>query len=292
MPGYGVRNCFAGLLGGLAVFDRALAEPDLARLAAGPQGLTHPPGGSIIGCDGFHKRPGCSPQVGARPGRRQAAQRRENPSVNSSPKVPIPTLERLATYLRYLIDLEASQVETISSTDVEKQTGINAAQFRKDLSYFGEFGKPGVGYNVVELQARIARILKIDQMQPIIVIGAGNLGSALIGYPGLRDHKFHIAAAFDSDPAKIGRAQGGLTIQDEAHLRRANAEVGARMAILCVPAGAAQGVAEEAIAAGVRVILNFAPIILRVPDRIVVRNVSFLQELAELSYHLSSETGK
>ena len=206
--------------------------------------------------------------------------------------MPIPTLERLATYLRYLIDLEASQVETISSTDVEKQTGINAAQFRKDLSYFGEFGKPGVGYNVVELQARIARILKIDQMQPIMVIGAGNLGSALIGYPGLREHKFHIAAAFDKDPAKIGKPQGDLVIQDETHLRQINGKVSARIAILCVPASAAQAVAEEAIAAGVRVILNFAPIILRVPERIVVRNVSFLQELAVLSYHLSSETQK
>lgn len=213
-------------------------------------------------------------------------------TLNSSPKVPIPTLERLATYLRYLIDLEASEVETISSTDVEKQTGINAAQFRKDLSYFGEFGKPGVGYNVIELQARIARILKIDQMQPIMVIGAGNLGSALIGYPGLREHKFHIAVAFDRDPAKVGRHQSDLVIQDERHIRQVNAKIGARIAIICVPATTAQGVAEEAIAAGVRVILNFAPIILRVPERIVVRNVSFLQELAVLSYHLSSETRK
>ena len=212
--------------------------------------------------------------------------------MNSSPKVPIPTLERLATYLRYLIDLEASHVETISSTDVEKQTGINAAQFRKDLSYFGEFGKPGVGYNVVELQSRIARILKIDRMQPIIVIGAGNLGSALIGYPGLREHKFHIAAAFDTDPAKIGRPQGELVIQDEARLREVNQALGARIAIFCIPAAAAQTVAEEAIAAGVRVILNFAPIILRVPERIVVRNVSFLQELAVLSYHLSTDAAK
>jgi redox-sensing transcriptional repressor len=212
--------------------------------------------------------------------------------LNSSPKVPIPTLERLATYLRYLIDLEASRVETISSTDVEKQTGINAAQFRKDLSYFGEFGKPGVGYNVVELQDRIARILKIDQMQPIMVIGAGNLGSALIGYPGLREHKFHIAAAFDNNPAKIGKPQGDLIIQDEALLRQINAKIGARIAILSVPAAVAQSVAEEAIAAGARVILNFAPIILRVSDRIVVRNVSFLQELAVFSYHLSSETQK
>ena len=212
--------------------------------------------------------------------------------MNSSPKVTIPTLERLATYLRYLFDLEAMQVETISSTDVEKQTGINAAQFRKDLSYFGEFGKPGVGYNVVELQTRIARILKIDQMQPIIVIGAGNLGSALIGYPGLREHKFHIAAAFDNDPAKVGKPQGDLVIQDETRLRQINAEVGARIAIICVPAAAAQNVADASILAGVRVILNFAPIILRVPERIVVRNVSFLQELAVLSYHLSSDSSK
>lgn len=213
-------------------------------------------------------------------------------TINSSPKVPIPTLERLATYLGYLVDLEASQVETISSTDVEKQTGINAAQFRKDLSYFGEFGKPGVGYNVVELQQRIAKILKIDQMQAIIVIGAGNLGSALMGYPGLQEHKFHMAAAFDRDPAKIGKAQGDLTIEDEANLHEINARIGARIAVIAVPASAAQMVAEEAIAAGVRVILNFAPIILRVPERIVVRNVSFLQELAVLSYHLSSDTGK
>ena len=220
----------------------------------------------------------------------------ENFKVNSSSsnilKVPTPTLERLATYLRYLIDLAASDVETISSTDVEKQTGINAAQFRKDLSYFGEFGKPGVGYNVLELQARIARILKIDQMQPILVIGAGNLGSALVGYPGLREHKFHIAAVFDNNPAKIGQMQSGLIIQNEADLRHSNVKIGARMAILCVPASAAQAVTEEAIAAGVRVILNFAPLILRVPERIVVRNVSFLQELAVLSYHLSTETRK
>ncbi|MGI4792113.1 MAG: redox-sensing transcriptional repressor Rex [Janthinobacterium lividum] len=211
---------------------------------------------------------------------------------SSTPKVPIPTLERLATYLRYLIDLEATHVETISSTDVEKQTGINAAQFRKDLSYFGEFGKPGVGYNVIELQTRIAHILKIDQMQPIIVIGAGNLGSALIGYPGLREHKFQIAAAFDNDPSKIGHPQGNLLIQDGTTLRQVNAQIKARMAIICVPASAAQMVAETAISAGVRVMLNFAPILLKVPERIVVRNVSFLQELAVLSYHLSSETQK
>jgi redox-sensing transcriptional repressor len=207
--------------------------------------------------------------------------------LNTNPKVPIPTLERLATYLRFLIDLEATLVETISSTDVERQTGVNAAQFRKDLSYFGEFGKPGVGYNVLELQARIAKILKIDRDQPMIVLGAGNLGSALVGYNGLREHGFHMAGVFDSSPSKIGAKLWDLEVCDIATLVEANAEIGAKIAIVAVPATVAQQVADNAIEAGVKALLNFAPIILKVPNRIVVRNVSFLQELAVLSYYLT-----
>ena len=207
--------------------------------------------------------------------------------MNTIPKVPIPTLERLATYLRFLIDLEATQVETISSSEVEHQTGVNASQFRKDLSYFGEFGKPGVGYNVVELQARIAKILKVDRDQPMIVLGAGNLGSALVGYSGLREHQFRMAGVFDSSPAKIGTMLWDLEVCDIATLREANAEIGAKIAIIAVPASVAQQVADEAIAAGVKALLNFAPIILKVPSHIVVRNVSFLQELAVLSYNLA-----
>ncbi len=212
--------------------------------------------------------------------------------MNPAPKVPIPTLERLATYLRYLIDLEATQVHTISSTEVEKQTGINAAQFRKDLSYFGEFGKPGVGYNVVELQERIARILQIDRDQAVVVLGAGNLGSALVGYPGLGEHHFHIVGVFDSDPKKIGQRIFQLEISDVATLKEVNLHLRARIAIIAVPASAAQAVAENAAAAGIRALLNFAPIILKVGDRVVVRNVSFLQELAVLSYQLSTDIRK
>jgi len=212
--------------------------------------------------------------------------------VNSAPKVPIPTLERLATYLRYLIDLEASNVDTISSTEVERQTGINAAQFRKDLSYFGEFGKPGVGYNVVELQTRIARILQIDRDQSVIVIGAGNLGSALVGYPGLGEHHFNIVGVFDSSPHKIGTTIFDLDILDVRTLKENNALLRARIAIIAVPASAAQAVAENAAAAGVRALLNFAPIILKVSDRVVVRNVSFLQELAVLSYQIVADVRK
>lgn len=205
-------------------------------------------------------------------------------------KVPVPTLERLATYLRFLIDLTQSEVETISSAEVERQTGINAAQFRKDLSYFGEFGKPGVGYNVVELQTRIAKILKIDKEQKVILIGAGNLGSALVGYPGLKEHQLNLIAVFDNAIHKIGNSISGLVVQDVSQITAFNQIAMARIAILAVPAQAAQAVTDTLVNAGVRAILNFAPVILRVPDDVYVRNVSFLQELAVLSYHLSGDT--
>jgi len=207
----------------------------------------------------------------------------------SNGKVPVPTLERLATYLRFLIDLDQSDIETISSAEVERQTGINAAQFRKDLSYFGEFGKPGVGYNVKDLQSRIARILKIDREQRVILVGAGNLGSALVGYPGLKEHRFNLVAVFDNNYGKIGRPLWELEILDIVRLKEVNAKLRARIAILAVPASAAQGVADMLVDAGIHAILNFAPVILRVPEYVVVRNVSFLQELAVLSYHLSAE---
>ncbi len=207
----------------------------------------------------------------------------------SNGKVPMPTLERLANYLRYLLDLEQERVETISSAEVEQQTGINAAQFRKDLSYFGEFGKPGVGYNVAELQSRIAHILKLDQEQRVLLVGAGNLGSALVGYPGLKEHRFNLVAVFDNNYSKIGRKLWDLEILDLGRLKEVNAVLRARMGILAVPRVAAQSVAEGLVDAGVDSILNFAPLILRVPPHVVVRNVSFVQELAVLSYHLSSE---
>lgn len=211
-------------------------------------------------------------------------------TVASNGKVPVPTLERLATYLRFLIDLGQSRVDTISSAEVERQTGINAAQFRKDLSYFGEFGKPGVGYNVIDLQNRIARILKIDREQRMILVGAGNLGSALVGYPGLKEHRFNLVAVFDNNYGKIGRPLWDLEILDVMRIPEVNARLHARIAILAVPATAAQNVAETLVAAGIHAILNFAPVLLRVPENVFVRNVSFLQELAVLSYHLSGDT--
>ncbi len=201
-------------------------------------------------------------------------------------KVPMPALERLATYLTVLTGLKAADVETVSSADIESRTGLNAAQFRKDLSYFGEFGRPGVGYNVADLHDRISTILKLDKVQPVLLVGAGNLGSALAGYPPLRAENFHIVAAFDNNPAKIGRRAWNLTIMDVSTLVDENARLGARMGIIAVPAQAAQEVADRLVEARVTTILNFAPTVLKLPREITVRNVDFVQELAVLAFHL------
>jgi redox-sensing transcriptional repressor len=203
-------------------------------------------------------------------------------------KVPVPTLERMARYLACLLDLDAGGVETISSADMEGYTNINAAQFRKDLSYFGEFGRPGIGYGVPELTRRIGRILKVDREQPVLLIGAGNLGSALAGYPSLSRAHFRIAAVFDNNPGKIGAKLWGVDIYAIDRIEEINtASIGARIAIIAVPAVAGQFVADKVVACGITVILNFAPVSLRVPNDITVRNVDFVQELAVLSYHLA-----
>ena len=207
-----------------------------------------------------------------------------------SGKVPTPTLERLATYFTILIDLKGRQVDTISSADVEERTGINAAQFRKDLSHFGEFGRPGIGYKIDDLHARIGRILKLENTQPVLLMGAGNLGSALVGYPALRAGNFQIVAAFDNNYNKIGKQLWDLTIRDASRVVEDNAVLGARIAIIAVPAMAAQGVAEGLVASGIRNILNFAPVVLRLPTDVIVRNVDFVQELAVLSFYLPGES--
>jgi redox-sensing transcriptional repressor len=207
-------------------------------------------------------------------------------------RVPVPTLERLAIYLRVLLDAHESGIQTLSSQEMEQYSGISAAQFRKDLSYFsyfGEFGKPGVGYSVQGLIACIERILRLDEEQPILLVGAGNIGSALVGYPNFRAHRLRIAAVFDNNFIKIGRPFGDLIIEDIARIGEVNAQIGARLGIIAVPAHAAQEVADALVDAGVTGILNFAPTILRTPPHVHVRNVSFLQELAVLSYHAAED---
>jgi len=207
----------------------------------------------------------------------------------SSSKVPIPTLERLATYLRMLIEAQSNGVTTVSSSDVARQAGVEAAQFRKDLSYFGDFGTPGVGYRVSELHATIAKILKIDSPRPVLLIGAGNLGAALAGYPGFSENNLEIRAVFDSNQAKVGKPLWTHAIKDVEEMDAENQHIGARIAILSVPGGAAQDVADRCVSAGIKVMLNFTPATIRVPKGVFVRNVSFVQELAVLSYYVEPE---
>lgn len=207
-------------------------------------------------------------------------------------EIPVPTLERLSTYLRALASLDIQGVEMVCSSNIEAETGISAAQFRKDLSYFGEFGKPGIGYYVSDLQKRIEKILKLDREQSVVLVGAGNLGSALAAFPGWKQHRFSIVAVFDNNVSKIGRKLWDLEIQDVRELVHANRDYQAKIGIIAVPATEAQNVANLLIVGGVKVILNFAPATLRAPQGIVIRNVCFIQELAVLSYLLSEEESK
>ena len=199
-------------------------------------------------------------------------------------QVPLPALQRLSTYIRCLIELEHEGVASISSQDMESRTGVSAAQFRKDLSYFGEFGKRGIGYGVRDLRERIAHLLQVDQEQNVLLVGAGNLGSALIAYPGWRAYHFRIAAVFDRDPAKIGTSIRRLPVRPLDDLETANAEIGAKIGILAIPAWEAQPVADRLIACGITGLINFAPVKLQVPKHVIVREVCFICELAVLSH--------
>jgi redox-sensing transcriptional repressor len=206
------------------------------------------------------------------------------------PQVPLPALERLATYIRCLMQLETEGIWTVSSQDMEKRTGVSAAQFRKDLSYFGEFGKRGIGYDVAELHRRIARVLRIEEEQPVLLVGAGHLGSALIAYPGWKAYRFRIAAVFDKEEQKIGQRIRRLLVRDIETLEEVNAEIGARMGIVAVPAWEAQGVADRLVRAGIQGVINFAPVRLAVPNGVRVRDVCFICELTVLSYLVQQET--
>lgn len=202
-------------------------------------------------------------------------------------RLPEPTVGRLSTYLQTLRQLERVRVPTVSSAQVERLTGINAAQFRKDLSYFGEFGTPGVGYDVVHLKSKIREQMGLVEEHRLLVVGAGSLGSALAGYPGFSGQGFHIVALFDNDPAKIGRSVWGKRVHALEEVHEANRELGCDIAMIAVPSEGAQSVVDHLVAAGVRCILNFAPIKVNVPPGYIVRNVDLTRELEVLSYYLS-----
>lgn len=198
------------------------------------------------------------------------------------------TASRLSVYLRCLNTLDAAGVKTVSSRTLAEQFHLNAAQIRKDLAYFGEFGVRGVGYYVRELKRHLRVILGLDRTVRVAILGAGNLGLALADYPGFRQEGFEIAGLFDSDRSKTGRrSRGGVRIIDLAEFRKVVKREHIDIVVLAVPAAAAQDVTNMAVAAGVRAILNFSPGTLKVPPGVKLKNVDLTVSLESLSFFLA-----
>ena len=198
------------------------------------------------------------------------------------------TVRRLSAYLRFLEDSEGRGEKTVSSDELARRGGTTSAQVRKDLSFFGSFGKRGLGYSVPELAGRLREILGLGKKWKIIIVGAGKIGAALVQYRGFKQRGFHILAAYDNDKDKIGKSMEGIPVRDISHLERdANKEM-PDIAVLAVPGEIAQGLVNRLVAADIKAVLNFAPAQLQVPSDVTVRNVNMAMELEGLSYALSN----
>ncbi|MCR4400784.1 MAG: redox-sensing transcriptional repressor Rex [Syntrophomonadaceae bacterium] len=201
-------------------------------------------------------------------------------------KIPEATVMRLSVYSRHLAQLAREGTVTISSGEIARGVGVSSAQVRKDLAYFGEFGTRGVGYNVQELYNHILRILGLNNCWNVIIVGAGKLGSALAMYRGFEERGFKVRAVLDAEPAKVGQQLGDLVIEDMSVLADRVREHGITIGIVTVPAEAAQSVTDQLVQAGVRAVLNFTPRVLKVPERVVLRNVDLSVNLEVLSFNL------
>lgn len=201
-------------------------------------------------------------------------------------KIPHSTVRRLSHYLRSLEGFEGDG-GTVSSEELAARGQTTAAQVRKDLSHFGSFGKRGLGYQVEALRGRLREILGIDRPWRVALVGAGRIGLALFEYPAFRSRGYECVAIFDVDPDKIGTRWGERTIRSSDELERSVEELDIELVILAVPAEAAQEMAGRAVNAGVKGILNFAPIRLNVPPSVPVQDVNLVMELEALSFAIS-----
>jgi redox-sensing transcriptional repressor len=201
--------------------------------------------------------------------------------------VPEIVVRRLPLYLRALTALAEAHQFVTSSQELADRLGISSAQIRKDLSYFGEFGKQGMGYEVPYLRDQLRRILQVDRRWEMILVGAGDLGHAIVNYAGFRRWDYRIVAVFDNDPAKIGRLLGGLLVRDAAKLEVTVRELGVQIGIVAVPAPHAQEVAERMVRGGIRAILNYAPINLSLPPAVRVHAIDPVVGLQAMSYYLT-----
>jgi redox-sensing transcriptional repressor len=204
-------------------------------------------------------------------------------------KVSTSTVGRLSQYLRLLEEVAVAGECTVSSEDLARLCGTTAAQVRKDLSLFGSFGKRGLGYDVAELIAALRTILGLERRWRVALVGAGRIGAALLGYQDFRRQGFFIDAVFDADPAKIGCHWHGHTVRDASALAAQLSAERIDIAIIAVPAEAAQAVVNQVVAGGVRALLNFAPTKLEVPAGVTVKTVNMAVELESLSYALAND---
>jgi len=203
------------------------------------------------------------------------------------PKIPEMTIRRLSVYTRCLLQLEEDGVKTISSQELAERFGLNSAQVRKDLAYFGEFGVRGIGYYVSGLKAELQRILGLDREWAVALVGFGNLGSALFHYKGFSRQGFRIAVIIDDDPGKAGRDVDGVPIVPSRDMARELKTRGIQVAIVAVPAESAQSVIDQLVASGIKAVLNFAPTRLRVGREVRLKNVDLSIELETLSFYLA-----
>ena len=200
------------------------------------------------------------------------------------------TTNRLSVYLRCLNELDAAGVKTVSSQTLAQQFHLNAAQIRKDLAYFGEFGVRGVGYYVKDLKRHLRQILGLERKLKVAILGAGNLGLALADYPGFRQEGFQIVALFDSLSAKVGQqSRAGVPIFDIKDLRKIAAREKISIAVVAVPAPSAQHVVNQVVAAGIKAVLNFSPGTLQTPPDVKLKSVDLTVSLESLSFYLAQE---
>ena len=214
--------------------------------------------------------------------------RRESAADKVAPKAVV---GRVSLYLRQLEAFQRQGQTTISSSQLGAALTINNAQVRKDLAFFGQFGHPGVGYPIEELGAALRRILGIDRDWPLALVGMGNLGRALLKYRGFRNRGFHVVALFDNDPAKIGQTFDNLVVEPIDALPKAVAARNVSLAVLSVPADAAQRVADQMVSCGILGILNFAPVALSVPPSVSVVAVDLSIQLEHLAYKVQNTQG-
>jgi redox-sensing transcriptional repressor len=211
------------------------------------------------------------------------------PARNGRTRIPEATVSRLPVYLRALLELVGEHVPTVSSERLAELSGVNAAKVRKDLSYLGSYGTRGVGYDVTFLVDQIGRELGMTRDWPVVIVGLGNLGRALANYRGFSTRGFRVAALLDTEPSLIGEQVGDRRVRHLDELEAAVGEEGAAVGIIATPASSAQEVADRLVRAGVTAILNFAPVVLSVPDHVSLRKVDLAIELQILTFYQNQQ---